>query len=110
MNLKPMTAPDIAERLGITVDTFYRKRHALHQIDKMPRPICETGRPRYERAGMEAWLTRHHPQRPQTAPANDVAPAPDPASDQEHRARLRAAYAPQNGIATLDNVRRRARG
>jgi predicted DNA-binding transcriptional regulator AlpA len=90
--LRPYTAADICTALGITPDTLYRTRAKLHARG-MPQPfLC---RPlRWERSGFDAWLTRHHPARPQgmAAPANDTAATPSPASIEESRARLAQAY------------------
>jgi predicted DNA-binding transcriptional regulator AlpA len=81
MITQPMKPREIAARLGITIETFYRTRHKLHQIDKMPRPITHLGRA-YDRAGMEAWLTRNDPRRPPAmAAANDAIAPPMPNSD-----------------------------
>jgi predicted DNA-binding transcriptional regulator AlpA len=102
-------APEIAEAIGISLDTLYRTRQLRHDRDQLPRPICETGPLKWERTGFDAWLTRHHPARP-PRPANDVSMLPDPASDAEHRARLALAYAPQRPTLPLDMGRRTARG
>lgn len=91
--LKPYTAADVSAAIGITLDTFYRTRQWRHDHEGLPRPISERGKLRFERSGIDAWLTRHHPLRAH-APANDLFAAPDPASDAEHRTRLAAAYAP----------------
>jgi predicted DNA-binding transcriptional regulator AlpA len=88
---RPYTARDVAGMLGITVDTFYRSREQRHDLDKLPRPLSERGRLKWDRSTIDAWLTRNHPWRPQ-APANDIASLPDPASDEECRQRLAAAY------------------
>lgn len=91
----PMFAPEIAKRLGCALATFYRNRQRLHLIDKMPRPINQTGRPAFDREGMEAWLTRNDPRRPKAAAANDDAlPPPAPNSDAEWRAFLQQHYGP----------------
>lgn len=105
----PMRVPELAMRLGISVETFYRNRKLYEAQDGMPKPLSARGRHAYERAGMEAWLTRHHPLRPQV-PANDVSIVPDPTSEDEHRARLRAAYAPRRRRPELDTVPAPARG
>lgn len=84
----PMHAAEIAQRLGVTVETFYKRRTRYILIDGMPRPMTSTGRPAYERAGMEAWLTRQDPRRPK-APANDSIAPPMPNSDAEWNTFLR---------------------
>lgn len=104
---KPMTCREIAGRLGIAMDTFYKRRGRLHQVDGMPRPLSEKGKAAYDRASMEAWFSRHHPLRPQ-APANDPLPAPEATNDDEHRRRLARAYAPVKPVPALDRVLRRA--
>lgn len=109
MIARPMHCAEIAERLGVSLDTFYKNRCRYSQCDGMPHPISRIGRPAYERTGMEDWLTRHDPRRP-PAPANDPMPMPDPSTDEEHRARLAAAYAPQRSVPALDSGRRSARG
>lgn len=107
--LRPYLASDIAAAIGISLDTLYRTRRLRHDLDQLPRPISERGPLKWERSGFDAWLTRHHPMRPQP-PANDAAAMPDPVSDDEHRARLAAAYAPQTATEPLDSRRRSARG
>lgn len=94
MNKAPMFAAEIAERLGIALATFYRNRHHYHVVDKMPRPINSTGRPAYDRAGMEAWLTRNDPRRA-PAPANDPIPPPAPYNDVEWNDFLHKHYSAQ---------------
>lgn len=87
----PMTLSELAQRLGISRETLSRRREALHARDGMPRPISNIGHPKFERASIEAWLTRHHPARG-GRPANDVDITLVPASDAEWRARLADAY------------------
>ncbi len=106
---RPYSAIDIAEAIGISLDTLYRTRQLRHDRDRLPRPINETGRLKWERTGFDAWLTRHHPARP-PRPANDASIMPEPASIEESRARLARAYAPQNPVAALDTGRKTARG
>jgi hypothetical protein len=108
MIARPYTAADICEAIGISLDTLYRTRETRHTRDGLPRPISEHPL-RWERSGFDAWHTRHHPLRP-ARPANDVAAAPEPASIEESRARLAAAYAPQRSPQPLDTRRQRARG
>jgi hypothetical protein len=106
--LRPYTATDVCQAIGISLDTLYRTRQRRHQRDGLPKPINETGPLKWERTGFDAWLTRHHPWRPQ--PANDTAALPEPASIAESRARLARAYAPQKPVSPLDSRRRSARG
>ncbi|WP_398473376.1 hypothetical protein [Tardiphaga sp.] len=86
-----MHAAEVAKRLGVTVATFYRRRPKLHMVDGMPRPITSTGRPSYDRASMEAWLTRNDPRRPPAAANDSIAP-PMPNSDAEWNRFLRQTY------------------
>jgi hypothetical protein len=92
-HIRPYSAADVCERLGISLDTLYRTRARREARDGMPRPIQEHPL-RWERTGFDAWLTRYHPARP-PRPVNDVYCPPTPATDDEHRARLRAAYGQQ---------------
>jgi predicted DNA-binding transcriptional regulator AlpA len=105
--IRPYTAPEICEALGITLDTLYRTRERRHDRDGLPRPFQEHPL-KWERSGFDAWLTRHHPLRP-PRPANDVAVVPDDGSITE-RARPAVAYAPQRPVPPLDTGRQRARG
>lgn len=83
-----MFAAELAERLGITVDTLYRTRGRLHAEDGLP-PSLSRHRPfRWNRQKVEAWLNRDRDIPPV---ANDLAPIA-PASDAEHRALLARAY------------------
>ncbi|MGX9389791.1 hypothetical protein ACWX0K_10805 [Nitrobacteraceae bacterium UC4446_H13] len=110
---EPMRAAEIARRMGVSLDVFYRRREQYRMIDGMPAPLSRVGRPKWDRAGMEIWLTRFDPRRPQhLVAANDTEASlvPDPAADEEHRARLRRAYAPQTSDPTLDSARERAGG
>lgn len=107
--LKPYSAIDVAEAIGISLDTLYRTRQIRHTRDGLPRPISETGPLKFERSGFDAWIKRHHPWHPKT-PTNDLAATPDPASIEESRARLARAYAPQKPVPALDTQRRHARG
>lgn len=92
MITKPMHAAEIAERLGVVLRTFYKRRERYHLIDKMPRPINSTGRPAYDRASMEAWLTRNDPRRPLVQAANDSIAPPMPSSDNEWNTYLQRLY------------------
>lgn len=107
--LRPYSAIEICEAIGITLDTLYRTRQERHERDKLPRPISERGKLKWERSGFDAWLKRHHPMQP-PRPANDPVELPDAASIEDQRARLRAAYAPQTAPKPLDSPRRSARG
>ena len=81
--MAPMTAREVAEALGITTDTFYRRRKHYVEHDRMPAPITDSRRPRWERVGMQLWLARHSPLAP-AMPANDaVRIAPVTIDDQQ---------------------------
>jgi hypothetical protein len=97
MNTAPMTARDVAARLGVTIETFYFNRQRYHLVDKMPRPLNATGRQKYDRASMEAWFSRHHPLAP-ARPANDIVSPPRPNNDEEWRDFLHKHYQP--GVTT----------
>jgi hypothetical protein len=86
---RPYSALDVAEMIGISLDTLYRTR-ARRQREGLPAPQQEHPLA-WERSGFDAWRTRNHPLRA-TAPANDVVGLPSPDSDDDHRARLRRAY------------------
>lgn len=77
-------AAEIADMLGMSVDTLYQQRAALHARG-MPQPVT-LGRLRINKRLFDAWLAR--PQ-PVMAAANDSAPA---GSEREllHRAYGRA--------------------
>lgn len=91
MTPRTYTAREVAGLIGITTETFYRRRLRFELIDGLPKPICSGGRHRYDRASIDAWLTRFHPQRP-PPPANDPEPALAPLTDEDCRARLARAY------------------
>ncbi|MFT4115458.1 hypothetical protein [Bradyrhizobium sp.] len=91
--MRPYTAREICEALGITLDTLYRTRQVRHALDGLPRPLSERGPLKWERAGFDAWHTRHDPRRP-PAPANDPVRPPEAATIEEHQALFHAAYAP----------------
>lgn len=88
--LRPYTASDICEAIGISLDTLYRTRERRHERDDLPRPITEHPL-RWERSGFDAWLTRHHPGRP-PRPANDRIRPPDAVTIEEHQALFHAEY------------------
>jgi hypothetical protein len=111
--MRPYSSTQVAEAIGVSLDTFYRTRQTRHDRDLLPPPISSRGPLKWERTGFDAWLTRHHPLRPRPA-ANDACAMPDPVSDDEHRVRLAKAYgspyAPQTAPQPLDSERRSARG
>jgi len=88
---KPMRAAEIAARMGVDPTTFYRNRERYRLIDKMPAPISEVGQPKWDRASMEAWLTRNDPRRPKVI-ANDALPPPMPNTDADWNAFLHQHY------------------
>lgn len=96
---KPMHAAEIAARLGVSTETFYRRRKQYLDAG-MPASITSVGRMAWERAGMEAWLTRNDPRRPRRlVAANDSIAPPMPNSDAEWNEFLRAHYAPSTAPA-----------
>lgn len=78
----PMRPTEIAQRMGLAVATFMKRRHQYEKCDGMPGAITRTGKVTYDRAGMEAWLTRHDPRRPK-GHANDAIAPPMPNTDNE---------------------------
>ena len=87
----PYSSAEVAMAIGVSLDTFYRTRQIRHVRDGLPAPISECGQLKWERTGFDVWLTRHHPMRPKTI-AGDIFAPPPPATDEEHRERLRTAY------------------
>ncbi len=105
--IKPVRAPEVAERLGLSLDQFYRRREALHAAG-LPRPVLPVGKLAWDRATIEAWFGRHHPNAPPMREvANDTtAPVPSEmiALDEQRRflaehyaARARKAREPDAG-------------
>jgi hypothetical protein len=97
--MKPMTSAEIAARCGISRETFYVRRHRMHAFEGMPRPFTgrgsapgATGKPKWDRATMEAWFARHHPAMPRVLPANDQAPPVAAEQDPRWAAALAAEY------------------
>jgi predicted DNA-binding transcriptional regulator AlpA len=87
--LRTYTARDLADMLGITIETFYERREAMHRDDRLPRPLIGGGRHRFDRRSIDAWMQRFHPNHAAAAAAaNDAAPPPPPASDEQWRAHL----------------------
>lgn len=100
MKQGPMTAKEVAGAMGVALATFYKRHETYRLRDGMPAPITK-GKLNYERSGMMAWLTRHHPARASQVAANDVLLPPDPTVDAEHQARLHAAYAPARALQAI---------
>ncbi|KPG01814.1 hypothetical protein IP86_03120 [Rhodopseudomonas sp. AAP120] len=90
---RPVSAQELADRLGVSLCTVYKRHERWRLLDGMPATIRK-GRLSWERSGMMAWLTRHHPARAAQAPANDAAPPPAAVTVEEHRTLLAAAYGP----------------
>jgi hypothetical protein len=98
--LRPYSASEVCEAIGISLDTLYRTRQMRHDRDAAAaadfrdRPP-EMGTHRLRR------LADASPPRAAAAPGERRrCPAP-PATDDEHRARLAAAYAPQRPVLPL---------
>lgn len=97
---KPMFAAELAKRIGVSLDRFYKNREKYRMVDGMPAPISNAGKMAWDRAGMEAWLTRNDPRRPQRlVAANDSIAPPMPNSDAEWNDFLRQHYAPSTAPA-----------
>lgn len=88
---RPYTAAEAAERLGLTRDYFYRE-YARLVAEGMPPSLTARGHYRFERAGFDAWRTRHHPLAPRLPAANDTHASPPPVADQAWRERLKLVY------------------
>lgn len=93
MITQPFTAQEVATRLGYrNVRTLYRNEAKLLAAG-MPASTNPCGKRAYDRAGMEAWLTRNDPRRPKhLQAANDLAPPPMPNTDGEWNAFLHQHY------------------
>lgn len=55
-DMTPYSAREVAEKLGLTPDGFYRARARLHAQDGLPAPIAKGGRLFWHRAAFDAWL------------------------------------------------------
>lgn len=89
------SARDVAEDLGITLDTLYASRGRRHLQDKLPMPYA-TKPMLWDGATYRAWRGRFHPSAPAApAVANDTAPIGAPQTDVEHRDHLRVVYGGQ---------------
>lgn len=66
--MKPYTAAQAAERLGLSLGTFHRNFARLI-VAGMPAPLLPFGRKRFDRARFEAWIAH----RSIPSPANDAA-------------------------------------
>lgn len=82
-----LTVGDVARRFRFNVDWVYRNIGELMADEGFPRPVTERGQMRWDASSVEAWFTRHHPDRAAAVP--DEPPADEGAA---HRARLAAAY------------------
>lgn len=87
----PMPTAELARRIGVTVQTFWKNRQRYQLIDRMP-PALTSAHRAWDRATIEAWLQRHHPARPAARPANDAAPLPPPGNDAEWQGYLASHY------------------
>lgn len=87
MTTEPMRSAEIARRMGVSLDVFYRRREQYRMLDGMPPPLSRVGQPKWDRTSMEIWLTRFDPRRPQSMVAANDADAPlAPATSEERRA------------------------
>lgn len=84
--MAPFTAADVAERLGISVEHFYRSYARLVADEGMPSRQRARGHYTFDRADMERWL---NPRTRLTAANDDAPPAP---ADTDWRAVLARAY------------------
>jgi predicted DNA-binding transcriptional regulator AlpA len=91
---EPLTLPELARRLGHAPTWLYRKgRLARLHAEGLPLPISNHGQARFDRASVEAWLGRHHPNAPPLVPAaNDTTAAATPRDDAAWRRQLQDAY------------------
>lgn len=81
-----LSARQVAELCGLSLDQFYVQRYRLHTQDGLPRPFRGrgsdpsgkpvSGRPVWCRDSVMAWKLRHHPAMPATRAANDVVAPP----------------------------------
>lgn len=85
----PVKLGELARRLGHTADWLYRPGQ-LERLyaEGMPRPLSISGRRLWDRASIDAWFGRHHPQALAREPANDRAGPPEPAGRRAQRAFL----------------------
>jgi predicted DNA-binding transcriptional regulator AlpA len=58
---KPVTARELANRLGMSLAHFYRARDRLHVITGLPQPLMAGGRLVFDRALVDEYLVRHQP-------------------------------------------------
>jgi predicted DNA-binding transcriptional regulator AlpA len=97
-----LSARQVAELCGLSLDQFYVQRYRLHVEQGLPRPFRGrgsdptgkpvSGRPCWSRASVMAWVERHHPAMPRTIPANDQSPPLAGEHDPRWRALLQAEY------------------
>jgi len=58
---KPVTARELADRLGMSLAHFYRTRDRLHVITGLPQPLMAGGRLVFDRALVDEYLVRYQP-------------------------------------------------
>jgi len=82
---------DMAELLGVSVDTFRRNYRHYVDCDRMPARLTSRGTWRFDRSSVDAWRHRFHPHA-STAPANDNGELAIEADIDTWRAELAAEY------------------
>lgn len=88
--INPVLAEEAARRIGVSVDTFYRRWRSYVALNGMPNAILP-GKVAFPRAEFLAWINRRREQAAHTA-ANENNPMPDSMSDLEQRAELARIY------------------
>lgn len=86
----PYKTRDMAAICGVTLDCFYKRRATYEKINGLPAPYkpgC------WDRASVDAWRRRNHPDAPKAKPANDIAPTILPGNDSDWNAYLHQHYA-----------------
>jgi predicted DNA-binding transcriptional regulator AlpA len=55
----PVSAQELARRLGISLSRFYRTRDRLHTMMALPRPLMSGGRLTFDRPQVDAFFARN---------------------------------------------------
>ena len=53
---RPLTSKQVAEAIGLTVNTFYRRKTHLLEKEGMPPPLPGSGQPKWDPAAIRLWL------------------------------------------------------